>query len=79
MLDHPAWQRFKQLTKAIEIPWDQCVDAPIPEEAPIKSSIWLVIPNAAGAVKLEFGNHLCRHAPGTHKPLCVASIPTAST
>ena len=42
---------------------------PVPEEAPIKSSLWLATPNIAGAVKLEFGNHVCKHAAGTHKPL----------
>ena len=69
MLDHPAWVHFAKMTKAIEIPWDQCPDAPRPEEAPIKSSLWLATPNIAGAVKLEFGNHVCHHAAGTHKPL----------
>ena len=41
----------------------------VAEEAPVKSSIWLATPNIAGAVKLEFGNHLCHHPAGTHKPL----------
>ena len=48
---------------------DQCVDAPVPEEAPIKSSLWLVTPNICGAVKIEFGNHVCYHPSGTHRPL----------
>ena len=69
MLDHPAWGHFIETTKSIEIPWDQCLDAPRPEEAPIKSPIWLATPNIAGAVKLEFGNHICHHAAGTHKPI----------
>ena len=69
MLDHPAWLRFRALTAAIEIPWDQCPDAPDPSKAPIKSSLWLATPNIAGAVKLEFGNHICRHPSGTHKAL----------
>eukprot|EP00966_Prymnesium_polylepis_P153608 3547089-Prymnesium_polylepis.1 len=69
MLDHPAWMRFKRLTCAVEIPLDQCPDAPIPEEAPIKSSLWLATPNVAGAVKVQFGNQICRHPSGTHKPL----------
>ena len=69
MLDHPAWLHFVGVTGALEIPWDQCPDAPDPEAAPIKSSLWLATPNIAGAVKIEFGNHVCRHAAGTHKPL----------
>eukprot|EP00966_Prymnesium_polylepis_P119959 2772012-Prymnesium_polylepis.1 len=52
MLDHPAWTRFAKITNSTEIPWDQCVDAPVPEEAPVKSSIWLAAPSIAGAVKL---------------------------
>eukprot|EP00966_Prymnesium_polylepis_P176746 4092749-Prymnesium_polylepis.1 len=44
MLDHPAWATFAKTTRSAEIPWDQCVDAPAPEEAPIKSSIWLATP-----------------------------------
>ena len=69
MLDHPAWVTFSHTTKSIEVPWDQCVDAPVPEEAPIKSSLWLVTPNIGGAVKIEFGNNICHHPLGTHKPL----------
>ena len=69
MLDHPAWIRFVKLTGAKEVPWDQCVDATIPEEAPIKSSIWLVTPNILGAVRIEFGNSICRHPAGTHQAL----------
>ena len=69
MLDHPAWEGFSHTTGAVEIPWDQCPDAPIPEEAPVKSSIWLVTPNIAGAVKVQFGNQVCRHPAGTHKAL----------
>ena len=69
MLDHPAWSRFAETTGAVEVPWDQCPDAEVPEDAPVKSSLWLVTPNIAGAVKIEFGNNLCNHPSGTHKPL----------
>ena len=72
MFDHPSWVSLVSETNAEEIVWNQCMRAPVPAEAPIKSTIWLCTPDIAKHVRREFGEppaSLCQHPPGTHKAL----------
>ena len=72
MFDHPAWMAFAEMFNATEHVWDQCMQADIPNESPIKSTVWLCTPNISEHVEREFGvppASLCCHPPGTHKAL----------
>ena len=72
MLDHPAWERVRDVTNASEIGWDQCVLSDDPTSTWTKSTIWLCSGNITYPVKVTFGvlpKCYQIHVKGTHKAL----------
>ena len=72
MYDHPAWERYVELSGARVVPADQCMfaDPDVPaSETSVKSTAWLGNVPIMDALLANFGGRRCDHERGVHANL----------